>query len=106
MGFKFGAVLSSSYWPSGSNGWQSLYFRVTASYRLFGDVFVEPFVGLHWLGERGAWSEPCVWKNFGERQPLGDRSQPGLFFLIPMGSIRRMRIMSMHWTPLSQTGSG
>ena len=53
MGFKFGAVLSSSYWPSGSNGWQSLYFRVTASYRLFGDVFVEPFVGLHWLG-RGA----------------------------------------------------
>ncbi|MCD8062479.1 MAG: hypothetical protein LUE13_09115 [Akkermansiaceae bacterium] len=53
MGFKFGAVLSSSYWPSGGNGWQSLYFRATASYRLFGNVFVEPFVGLHWLGRGG-----------------------------------------------------
>ena len=51
MGFKFGAVLSSSYWPSGSNGWQSLYVRVTANYRLFGNIFVEPFVGLHWLGK-------------------------------------------------------
>lgn len=51
MGFKFGAVLSSSYWPSSSNGWQSLYVRVTANYRLFGDVFVEPFVGLYWLGK-------------------------------------------------------
>ena len=51
MGFKFGAVLSSSYWPSSSNGWQSLYFRVTANYRLFGNVFIEPFVGLHWLGK-------------------------------------------------------
>ncbi|MCC8149152.1 hypothetical protein [Akkermansia sp.] len=51
MGFKFGAVLSSSYWPSGSNGWQSLYLRVTANYRLFGNIFVEPFVGLHWLGQ-------------------------------------------------------
>lgn len=51
MGFKFGAVLSSSYWPDGSNGWQSMYVRMTASYRLFGKVFVEPFVGLHWLGK-------------------------------------------------------
>lgn len=37
--------------PSGSNGWQSLYVRVTANYRLFGNIFVEPFVGLHWLGK-------------------------------------------------------
>lgn len=53
IGFKFGAVLSSSYWPSGSNGWQSLYVRVTADYHVFGNVSVEPFVGLYWLG-RGA----------------------------------------------------
>lgn len=51
MGFKFGAVLTSSYWPAGSNGWQALYVRVTARYRLFGNVFAEPFVGLHWLGK-------------------------------------------------------
>lgn len=51
MGFKFGAVLSSSYWPTGSNGWQSMYVRVTANYRLFGNVFVEPFIGLYWLGK-------------------------------------------------------
>lgn len=51
MGFQFGSVLSSSYWPSGSNGWQSLYVRVTADYRLFGNVSVEPFIGLHWLGK-------------------------------------------------------
>lgn len=51
MGFKFGAVLSSSYWPSGSNGWQALYVRVAVDYRLSGNVSVEPFVGLHWLGK-------------------------------------------------------
>lgn len=27
------------------------YFRVTANYCLFGNVFIEPFVGLHWLGK-------------------------------------------------------
>lgn len=50
LGFKFGSSLSASYWPAGSNGWQSLYVRVTAKYRLYRNVSIEPFVGLHWLG--------------------------------------------------------
>ena len=68
MGFKFGAVLSSSYWPSSSNGWQSLYFRVTANYRLFGNVFIEPFVGPALARQGFPRGEPRVWKNAGKGQ--------------------------------------
>lgn len=74
MGFKFGAGLSSSYWPSGGNGWQSLYLRVTASYRLFGDIFVEPFAGLHWLG-RGAHE---MNRMYGETLVKGNRWVAGV----------------------------
>ncbi len=53
IGFEYGAVLDSSYWPTGGNGWQSSYVRVAAEYRLFKDVYLQPFVGYHWLGKGG-----------------------------------------------------
>lgn len=50
MRFQFGSVLSSSYWPGSANGWQSLFFRVTADYQIYKNIFLEPFVAIHWLG--------------------------------------------------------
>ncbi len=53
MGFQFGATMDSSYWPSGGNGWQSLFFRVAADYHLIGNLYLEPYIGIHWLGKGG-----------------------------------------------------
>ncbi len=53
IGFEYGAVLDSSYWPTGGNGWQSSYIRLAVEYRLFENVYLQPFVGHHWLGKGG-----------------------------------------------------